>query len=82
MPNVWPDDRLAHRGPRVHETRDGSPSDRVRELVAAALEPVVTRPQSTPVSAALVSARFQGIECPSSAESGRERRDLRAEPAV
>jgi hypothetical protein len=24
MPNVWPDDRLAHRGPRVHETRDGS----------------------------------------------------------
>jgi hypothetical protein len=24
MPNVWPVDRLAHRGPRVHETRDGS----------------------------------------------------------
>jgi hypothetical protein len=24
MPNVWPDDRLAHKGPRVHETWDGS----------------------------------------------------------
>jgi hypothetical protein len=32
MPNVWPDDRLAHRGPRVHETpgRFRLPPERTR----------------------------------------------------